>query len=79
MQEKNPINPEKTSKNLKNYARYSNIAFQILAIILIGVFGGRKLDQWLKTEYPVFTVILSFAAVIVALYSTVKDIIQPKK
>lgn len=79
MPEKKPIDPEKTAKSLSEYARYSGMAFQMIAIILIGVFGGMKLDQWLKPKFPVFTVVLSFLAVMLALYYILKDFIRLKK
>jgi F0F1-type ATP synthase assembly protein I len=60
---------------LNNYAKYSSIAFQMLAIILVGVFGGYKLDSWLNT-LPVFTVILSLLSVVIAIYSVVKDLLN---
>ena len=62
-------------KTLFNYARYSGIAFQMIFIILAGVFGGIKLDQWLKTT-PLFTVVLSVVAVFLAIYFVVKDLIK---
>lgn len=62
-------------KYLNNYAKYSSIAFQMLAIILLGVFGGYKLDRWLNT-LPVFTVILSLLSVVIAIYSIVKDLLK---
>jgi hypothetical protein len=76
---KNLRNPEKTSKSLSDYARYSNLAVQMIVIILAGVFGGMKLDQWLQPDFPVFTVVLSFASVMLALYTTLKDFIRTKK
>lgn len=63
---------------LKSYARYSGIAIQMLVIIFLGVFGGFKLDQWLGTE-PLFTIFLSLAGVIIAIYQAIKDFIKPKK
>ena len=70
---------KKKKKYLDSYARYSSIGFQMLAIILIGVFGGVKLDQWLKLEAPVFTVILSILSVILAIYYAVKDFLRMDK
>ena len=64
---------KKKKKYLDSYARYSSIGFQMLAIILLGVFGGVKIDQWLKLGAPVFTVILSLLSVILAIYYAVKD------
>ena len=62
---------------LNNYARYSGIAIQMLAIILLGVFGGYKLDQWIHTK-PLFTVTLSIGSVILAIYSVTKDLLRKK-
>lgn len=67
---------KKKKKYLDSYARYSSIGFQMLAIILIGVFGGIKLDQWLHLDLPVFTVVLSILSVILAIYYAVKDLIK---
>jgi len=71
--------PEKKKKSLDNYTRYSSIAFQMLIIILIGVFGGIKLDEWLKLTIPVFTIILSILSVILAIYTVTKDLLKPGK
>jgi F0F1-type ATP synthase assembly protein I len=79
MQEKNLKNPEKTAKSLSDYSKYSSLAFQMIAIILIGVFGGIKLDKWLKMAFPLFTVVLSFLAVLFAIYYSLKDFIRFKK
>ena len=62
-------------KNLNSYARYSGIAIQMLVIICLGVFGGWKLDQLLSFS-PLFTVILSLGAVIIAIYHAVKDLLK---
>jgi F0F1-type ATP synthase assembly protein I len=62
-------------KNLNQYARYSSMAFQMLVIILAGVFGGFKIDQWLHSR-PVFTVILSLLAVFLSIYFVVKDLLH---
>lgn len=68
--------PEEGRKQLSGYARYTNMAFQMFAIIGIGVFGGVKLDEWLHLEFPVFTLILSVLAVSAAIYSAIKDLIR---
>jgi len=70
---------EKKKKSLDSYARYSSIAFQMLIIILIGVFGGIKLDGWLKLTVPVFTIILSILSVILAIYTVTRDLLKPGK
>ncbi|OQX80721.1 MAG: hypothetical protein B6D61_01650 [Bacteroidetes bacterium 4484_249] len=71
------MSKEKQKKNyLNNYAKYSSIAFQMLAIILIGVWGGYKLDEWLDLKFPIFTVTLSLLSVIAAIYYVVKDLLK---
>jgi len=71
-----PLLPDDKKKQMSGYARYSNLAFQMFAIIGIGIFGGVKLDQWLKLEFPVFTLILSVVSVSAAIYSAIKDLIR---
>jgi hypothetical protein len=51
----------------------------MLFIILAGVFGGIKLDQWLSLKVPVFTIILSILSVILAIYYVTKDLIASGK
>ena len=67
---------EEKKKILKSYARYTSIAFQMLVIILAGVFGGRELDKWIQTGFPVFTLILTIFSVILAIYSVIKDLLK---
>jgi F0F1-type ATP synthase assembly protein I len=66
-------------KVLEGYARYTSIAFQMIAIILLGVFGGIKLDEWLTWKFPVFTVVFSIVAVMLSIYSVVSDLLKKKK
>ncbi len=62
-------NSQKKKRNyLKVYAKYSGIAFQMAAIILIGLFAGIKLDEYLNLSTPVFTVMLTFLGFGAALY-----------
>jgi ATP synthase protein I len=63
---------------LQNYARYTSIGIQMLVIIVLGVFGGYKLDQYLGTT-PLLTIILSFAGVTLAIYHAIKDFLRSTK
>ncbi len=74
--EKKPINPE--NKGLANYAKYSGIAFQMIAIIGFTTWGGIKLDELAGTRNPVFTIILSLLGVFAAIYFAIKDFIKLK-
>ena len=53
------------------------MAFQMLVIILAGIFGGYKLDEWLDTR-PLLTVILSLLSVILAIYFVTRDLLKKK-
>lgn len=66
----------KQKNKLKGYAKYSNMAFQMVAIILIGTFGGFKLDEYLNWGFPVFIVLFSLISVILAIYISIKDFLK---
>ena len=70
------MSSKKEKKALNSYARYSSIAFQMLVIMLAGVFGGRELDRWLELQFPVFTLVLTILAVILAIYFVIKDLLK---
>jgi hypothetical protein len=44
--------------------------------ILAGTFGGIQLDKKVKMQFPLFTIIFSLAAVALALYLVLKDLIN---
>ena len=73
-QKKNPKRQE--NKGLNDYAKYSAIAFQMVAIIALTTWGGIKLDKLAGFEKPVFTVILSLLGVFAAIYTVIKDLIK---
>jgi ATP synthase protein I len=63
---------------LNAYARYSGIAFQMIFIVVAGVYAGIWLDNKLEWDKPVFTMILSFLSVIVAMYSVIREFLKEK-
>ncbi|MCK9452110.1 MAG: AtpZ/AtpI family protein [Bacteroidales bacterium] len=69
-------NKNKFTSSLNAYAKYSSLAFQMMFIILAGVFGGVELDKWLGWKFPVFTVAFSILAVILAIYYAIKDLLK---
>lgn len=70
--------PENWKKKPLDAARYSSIAFQIIGIMLLGIFGGKKLDDYFQTEFPYFTLALSVFAIFASLYFILKDILKKK-
>jgi hypothetical protein len=78
MDQRNQKNLPKKARNLDDYARYSGLAFQMIAILGLGVWGGLKIDGWLNMKFPLFTVVLSFVAVMLAIYNGLKDFWRTK-
>lgn len=48
----------------------------MLVVILVGVFGGQKLDEVFENENQVFTIVCSLVAVFAAIYLAIKDFIK---
>ena len=71
---KNPKNLQ--NKGINDFARYSGLAFQMMGIILVTVWGGVKLDKQTGWHTPVFTIVLSLLGVFAALYTSLKDFIK---
>jgi F0F1-type ATP synthase assembly protein I len=71
---KNP--KSQSNKGLRDFGKYSGIAFQMIGIILITTWGGIKLDKLTGFKTPVFTIILSLLGVFAAIYTAVKDFIK---
>ena len=68
--------PPSKKKPFEQYARYSSIAFQLVAIVLIGVFIGHKLDQYFSQEPPIFTLIFSLIFVVFAILLVVRQVMK---
>jgi len=65
----------KSKNKLPGYAKYMNIGFKMLAIILIGVFAGYKIDIWLvSVKFPIAIVVLSLLSVILAIYVVIREL-----
>ena len=69
----------KPKQRFNNAMKYSGMAFQMGAIITIGVFSGRKLDSYFSFKIPIFTLVLSLVSVAAAIYLSIKDFLKPKK
>ena len=71
------MNSDQKKQQFNSYARYSGMWLQMLIIILAGVFGGYKLDQWLHTG-PLLIIILSIISVVISIYSVTRDLLRKK-
>lgn len=65
---------KKEEKQPNHFLKYTGMAAQMAITILIGVFGGIKIDEYLELQTPIFTLIFSLLAVAAAMYFVIKDI-----
>ncbi len=74
-EKKSPLsnNLDKGKKSLREYARYSNLAFKLVAVVLAAFFMGWQLDKWINTGFPLFTLLLSIGGLATMLYLLIKD------
>lgn len=59
-------------KKFDDFIRYSGLAFEMMAIMGIGVWIGVKIDRWLELSFPAFTLTLMILSVIAAIYHAVR-------
>lgn len=52
------------------------MAFQMIAVILVAVWAGLKLDEKINKESNTFLIIFSILGVFLALYLALKDFID---
>ena len=65
-------NSQKPKKQIDNYIRYSSLAFEMIAIMGIGVWAGYKIDHWLDLSFPAFTFSLMILSVLGAVYHAIR-------
>jgi len=63
---------QKPKKKVDDFIRYSSLAFEMIAIMGIGVFAGWKIDHWLGLSFPAFTLGLMVLSVIGAIYNAIR-------
>jgi F0F1-type ATP synthase assembly protein I len=59
-------------KQPQNFAKYTGIAFQMLAIIGLFIFIGYQIDQSQARSKPIFTAILGLLGVVLSLYQVIR-------
>ncbi len=55
------------------------MGFQMGATIFLGAWVGIKLDKYVNTSFPVFTLLLICISVFAAIYFVIKDLLPKKK
>lgn len=71
--------PSKKRLTDNSYMKYSGMAFQMIAVIAVITFIGKRLNDHWELDPPYLTAIFALIGVIAALYLTLKDFINPKE
>lgn len=61
---------------LKEYAKYSSLIFQMIAIVAVGIWGGIELDEKLNMKGRVFTIGLTLFTAFIAIYYLFKTLLK---
>ena len=61
-------NQKKKKNQLNSYVKYSSLTLQMAVIIAAGTFLGDYLDEKLKSEHTIYTLIFSLGSIFFALY-----------
>lgn len=70
---------EQPKSNFNKYLKYSGIAFQMVVVILGGVYLGKFLDSKFPNESAIYSVICIMLAVCLSILVAIKDFIFKKK
>ncbi len=73
---KEHLKQPKEKKLLINFVKYSNIPFQMMAVIGLGLWAGISLDKWAELDFPIFTFCFAIFSVVIAVYVAIKDFIK---
>jgi len=76
MQSSTPPEEGDNGKQTNNLAKFTGIAFQMIAIIGVFAFAGYKIDQSAGHQTKWVTAILSLAGVLLAMYIVIRSIKQ---
>lgn len=69
-------NSKKPKRKFDNFIRYSSLAFEMAAIMVVGVLAGYEIDEWLDLSFPAFTLGLMILSVIAAIYHAIKNFLK---
>ncbi len=77
MKEMNPL-PKKPSEpsSYQSAFKYSGLGAQLLVFILIGFWGGRKIDNWASFSIPYFTILLGITGVFGGLWVLLRGLFR---
>ncbi|MEK6479107.1 AtpZ/AtpI family protein [Catalinimonas sp. 4WD22] len=65
---------KKNQDQFKTYVKYSGLAFQMVAVLGVAVWGGMKLDDTMGNGFPLFTIIFALIAFSGSLIITIRSL-----
>ena len=81
-QERKPHQKKNQSQNQKKpnrsqlnaYVHYSGLAFQMIAVLGLAVWGGIALDDHFENDFPVFMISFALLAFVASLIVTIRSL-----
>ncbi|HKL31456.1 MAG: AtpZ/AtpI family protein [Tangfeifania sp.] len=67
---------QKNKNKFDDFIRYSSLAFEMMAMIALGTYGGYKIDQWMDNEFKGFTLGLMVLSVIGSVVYATRKILK---
>lgn len=67
-------NTEKAGKEMGSYAKFSGVAFQMIAVIGVFAFAGYKIDEAGNHKVKWATAALSLIGVFISLYIVIRSV-----
>ena len=65
---------ESNKKSASAFVRYSGMAFQMIAVLLVAAYSGQWLDDRYNNEQPWFTLVLLLIGVTASMYLIIKTV-----
>jgi F0F1-type ATP synthase assembly protein I len=67
---------QKNKNKFDGFIRYSGLAFEMMAMIVLGTFSGYKIDQWMGNDFKWFTLFLMVFSVIGSVVYFVRKLLK---
>ncbi|MBK0404282.1 AtpZ/AtpI family protein [Adhaeribacter sp. BT258] len=74
MESENEELKENTKKSANAFVRYSGMAFQMIAVLLLAAYSGQWLDDHFQNKQPWFTLVLLLIGVTASMYLIIKTV-----
>lgn len=67
---------KKSKEKFDAFLRFSNLAFEMMAMMVAGTLLGYKIDQWLENEFRWFTLVFMVLSVIGSVIYFIRKLIK---